>query len=560
MIDCSQDRYLPSAPRSRGCINCVARKTRCDGGQPTCRACEGRKQLCHGYRRKGLVFLNEGWRAPGVGSPNPPKTTSPAVHRARQGHRDPQARSSLERSHNGDGLALPRPIAMDPVEIYVSFFMAQFARDLPQEGQFFYQSCSRCFKLLLNKSASRTDPLEPYVAPMIVASEALVTGHFAKLNRSRGLLQESAHMYTTALTTLSVVLDEARLIGISSLREDDWLNLVVSCLMLTFWELAMNPDSTNWQNHVRGLASLIEGRGPAGMRTPAALQLAFSSRMLILLETISSKRPSFLAKKTWRDFRAFCAQPQLDSTLHPAIKRSEAELVTAIAGPRHILDFAVDHLITTSTLIAAFDEIRRNGYQPNHPLVGLDKVDNIQRTGLEILDRMETTLASVQRMSEAGSSRPPTQSGFAQDALSEKADNAVTKIGPSSREFLVYNLTSLCRTSVMSLRLLMLDVIDIKGERDFGSAYEHRAALISHVEDVLNSIPHSSQESVFGVAPVCFVPAFRVAATVLEKEAAIVSAGLDSEIDLDKYNRMAEALRGHLKFVASQKIPIKIDI
>jgi len=47
-------------------------------------------------------------------------------------------------------------------------------------------------------------------------------------------------------------------------------------------KLAMHPDGTAWQKHVRGLASVIEGRGPQGFQSPTSLELVALLRMLVV--------------------------------------------------------------------------------------------------------------------------------------------------------------------------------------------------------------------------------------------------------------------------------------
>ncbi len=51
-------------------------------------------------------------------------------------------------------------------------------------------------------------------------------------------------------------------------------------------KLAMNPSGTAWQKHVRGLASVIEGRGPHGFQSPNSLELVALLRMLVVSTTI----------------------------------------------------------------------------------------------------------------------------------------------------------------------------------------------------------------------------------------------------------------------------------
>ena len=211
---------LRSVPRSRGCITCVSRKTRCgalqpslliraaanscvDGRRPACEACEKRKKICGGYRRGDFIFMNEGWRAPGVAAPE--KTTK---------------------------LELAKSIDPDPLPNYVCFFLAQFTINPPPEGKAMIESCHRYLSLLLMPSSLVDDN-----DPLPHAARALVMNYFGKLNASRQLVHDSVSAYVRALRSLSARVASIQRIGVDTLEEEDVMQTVFSCLFLTFWEV-----------------------------------------------------------------------------------------------------------------------------------------------------------------------------------------------------------------------------------------------------------------------------------------------------------------------------------
>jgi hypothetical protein len=124
-----------------------------------------------------------------------------------------------------------------------------------------------------------------------------------------------------------------------------------------------------------------------------------------------------------------------------------------------------------------------------------------------------------------------------------------------------YNLTSICRTAAMTLRILMCNLISQQGGagRD-RLLHQHRAALMVHAEAVLEAIPYSSRSEIFDAAPMCFVPAFRMAEAVLVRESNALRTELGMESELARCNDMTQLVRCHLDFVASKKIPVKIDV
>jgi len=171
--------------------------------------------------------------------------------------------------------------------IYVSFFLSQFTPDAPRTALVVIQNCRRYLGQLLDRPLpSGNQNNATYFHPVTDAAEALVMTYFGKLHGSDLLIRESLGSYTRALKSLYLKLGEVQPIGLGSLEEDEWTRLVFSCIFLTFWELAMNPNGTAWQKHVRGLAKVIEGRGPQGFRSPNSLELITLLRMLVVSTVI----------------------------------------------------------------------------------------------------------------------------------------------------------------------------------------------------------------------------------------------------------------------------------
>jgi hypothetical protein len=228
-------------------------------------------------------------------------------------------------------------------------------------------------------------------------------------------------------------------------------------------------------------------------------------------------------------------------------------------GPKHYLDFILDHLITISNLAAEFSD--RLTKTPS-----MFSLQRMEEEGKVVLQRLEPVLDSM--MAKIGGNI--TKGAATPETLAK---------GPFWGRPLEYNITSLCRTAAITLRLLIFDVIreqqqlvnppsmlimKPRCQEDAGNdgdprLREHRTALMCHVEAIVNVIPYSSDGSIFGVAPLCFVPAFRIAKVVLSRERAVLGVeGRDDEVE--KCLVTEAAIQRHLDFVASKKIPIKVDI
>ncbi len=519
--------------------------------------------------------MSDGWRAPGVasrptqsqrrsctegqGAPQmPPTPRSPVMH---EDCRDDDALS----------IVLSRPLTPEPVAIYVSFFLSQFTPNPPRALLPMIQNCRRYLGQLLDRpSPGGTESNMVCPHPAMDGAEALVMTYFGKQHGSDLLIRESIRSYARALKSFSLKLDEVQSIGLASVEEDEWIHLVFSCVFLTLWEvsgkpatcrswqmvchranmkgkLAMHPTGTAWQKHVRGLASVIEGRGPQGFRSPRSLELVALLRLLIvstaiplierrelshrqlrqLLESISSKRRTFLSREEWRAFRG--SRPGSAASAAKHIIQS-AEVV----GPKHYLDYLIGELVTISNLTADFAGLcdgdgATDGQNPRC----LVSTQSALSESLEILQRLETVLAHTLPSDKANLLGQP----------------------------LKHNLTSLCRTGAMTLRSLMCNLINQQGGVDRDRLLQlHRAALMVHAEAVLDAIPYSSRSDVFDAAPMCFVPAFRMAEAVLVKESNALQTEPGRESELARCNSMKQLVRCHLDFVASKKIPVKIDV
>ena len=229
--------------------------------------------------------MNEGWKAPGVAS----RTDDPG-------------------SHQPLIVAISKPIAQDPLNIYAAFFLSHFTRDPPPEGRVMLDRVHRCLGRLL--SPVRPPRPDTHGDPLAHAAEALVTTYFGKLNCSPQLVHDSTVPYVRALKSVSAQLAHFQRVGIGHIEEEEVMQLVFACLFLAFWEvgsipdsqslcsviviltlfsrskLAMSPRGTAWQKHVRGLATIIQWRGPLGFQAPLNLQV-----ITLVRAFMASERP-----------------------------------------------------------------------------------------------------------------------------------------------------------------------------------------------------------------------------------------------------------------------------
>jgi hypothetical protein len=280
MLFCGADHSLPSVPRSKGCVTCVSRKTRCgpsipaashvqvyiltilvvDGRRPTCRTCENRKQVCGGYRREQIVFLSEGWRALGVASR--PRTRSNTASANTNDDVKVSPRPTVDspslNTCSGTGassaevLALCRSPATDRSQLNVPYFVASFGTQPCQAlgalrtlfQHYFPMVSSRVFH-------SQESSLLP-TTPVVLAVDALAYGHFGTANTDPLSVRQSFQMYGRALQSMSAKVARMKRTGsgFQDLSDDDWQHFAFFCIVMAFWEVSY-PSSLAARHHIR---------------------------------------------------------------------------------------------------------------------------------------------------------------------------------------------------------------------------------------------------------------------------------------------------------------------
>lgn len=284
-----------------------------DGRKPTCEACERRKQVCGGYRRGEFIFLNEGWRAPGVASNRIATTKNKRATPARETH---QSGKLLAMQSSDDEVrlmgfeqlvVLPRAASFS--KIHISAFLTSFGSRPSQK----LGSLSYLFRQHLpSASISQYSPQKLQfnsITPVILAVDALVSCHFGMANADTALIQRGCEVYGRALQSMSAMLAGTDFadVDFQSISEEDWGQIAFFCLVMTFWEVStrsplswhtmlchgwnnhwltkqmkMSAIARNWGGHVRCLAAAIAQRGNSHAYSESNFRLLASSRVLLV--------------------------------------------------------------------------------------------------------------------------------------------------------------------------------------------------------------------------------------------------------------------------------------
>lgn len=258
MLICGTDRSLPSVPRSKGCLTCVSRKTRCgpfyreprasfdadnlvaDGRRPTCRACENRKQACRGYRREEIVFLSEGWRALGVASGARSKIKKPdSTNGSALLSSNSPTLTCSEFDKTDVHLVFYLSPAIDRSHLHIAFFLASFGTQpfqaLSSIGHLFRHYLPLVSSNVLDGHECSLSPS----TPVVFAVDALAHSHFGTANADPVSVRRSFHSYGMALQSMSVRLTEMKRgdSDLHNISEEDWQHFAFFCLVMAFCEV-----------------------------------------------------------------------------------------------------------------------------------------------------------------------------------------------------------------------------------------------------------------------------------------------------------------------------------
>ncbi|KAL3418828.1 hypothetical protein PVAG01_09049 [Phlyctema vagabunda] len=123
--------------------------------------------------------------------------------------------------------------------------------------------------------------------------EALAAMFFAKAHNLQHISTEALKLYSEALSTLRSMLCDP---------ENVWkFETLASLTTLCMYELVAFRAGQEWNQHARGLARLIELRGPWRHKTLPEKSVFLENRLILLSRAIVSRQTSFLSQKVWKE-------------------------------------------------------------------------------------------------------------------------------------------------------------------------------------------------------------------------------------------------------------------
>ncbi|KAJ3526805.1 hypothetical protein NM208_g11011 [Fusarium decemcellulare] len=534
MLAQGKDGSLPSVPRSKGCLTCVSRKTGCDGRRPTCRACEARKQTCGGYRRDQVVFLNEGWRSLGVAASKSRGTNSNNISTAQSAPNSPAPTTCSETpgTNRTTSLALYSSPDIDRTNLHIAYFLASFGtRPCQALG-----SLGHLFRYYLTMISSNNlhqrhqESLSSPTTPVLYAVDALAYCHFGTANADSASVRRSFDMYGMALQSMSARTTRMNRAGSDfyHISDQDWQHFAFFCLVMAFWEMKMSPASRNWEDHLRCLAAAILLRGPDQLYSKTNYQLLASSRMLIVLQTLSAREPN-----DWQQ----CSP--IRSAWLDEVKLALGEAQLPNFSHDYDLYHGVDALMTDVTTIVSttsqFDQLLRDrstaiAEDSSQRLVHLhNKVEIILSQNESRLARWRTKVCEISLSSWLSYHQDTVTDPIADEFWNSMIGSNVRSCFDTVltfRTMLEYHSVTLYWTVIMSLRLLLSDMLAFMARIGMDGIHpsirdkieDHRMQLMKYALNVLQTICYATHAENRAVGPFVVTTAFQLTHAVLERE------------------------------------------
>ncbi|KAH8898781.1 hypothetical protein GQ53DRAFT_759030 [Thozetella sp. PMI_491] len=379
-----------------------------------------------------------------------------------------------------------------------------------------------------SKATTRPKPAE---------TDALARTHFGRVNGDRTREEEGIRIYASALRCMSKRVPEILGDTAGVLPEQDWHDLVFSCLLMAFWELfeTMSSRPKTLHNEPQRLHLLYRASGkplyPAGndfrdntesFSLPTATTPPDSFEVVIkyLSET------SALRQKYYDLLDVWCDRGQKDLSV-PV--RSWCRSLTHLYHQGKSILQKVDQFLAL----------------PLHFMRALPLAFRIERwkdCGLP---------DHVQRAFRTATGDP--DSPFA----------TIIEFDDMEKNLLI----SLFWTTAITLRILLCDVLSsirtLAPHSDepgyHGVLRRHRAALLRYAQSICSSIPYMSLPQNLRISPFHYAPAFQLGHTVLARECHLLSLE-DAQAELERCCKMKDVVQEHLEWVSRKKILIRVDL
>lgn len=335
----------------------------------------------------------------------------------------------------------------------------------------------------------------------------------------------------------------------------------------------MNPTSTNWQHHVRALATTIETPWWQNIEN---LPFLSATRLFIvgyfyptciypnladvapkIFERLSTRQATFFAKRPWQAALVY----QDAENIHMAWETKFSS--NAVSGPQECFDSILGDLTNISYLMGNCDEMQE------HKRTGQfirNEFPSLHGTIAATLRRIETVASYYETWCQV---IPKNQWNMVSSGDESDSKRCLSKTSVLGQEELFsslygfqnieeYALLDLCWTAAIALRLLLCS-IEARTPNQVNTINNHRKILMQSVERILSSINYGSLRQNKETTPFFFAASLNMAIGVLKSECEALHRD-DATYGLQRCLEMKETAEKHLELVSRMKIAITLDV
>ncbi|KAL2859921.1 Zn(II)2Cys6 transcription factor [Aspergillus lucknowensis] len=354
---------MVGVPRSKGCQTCLQRRVRCDLTQPECLQCSRRLMKCPGYQKR--------WKFSHHTSLSVKNDLRTRPQRPRNRFAQPRSTQLGCASDTIDERVEPnlvvRAFDLQGKEIFCSFLLASFPAQ--------FASCGG--RVDVNWMDYARQPVLDAPQALTWAFRSLATLHMGRTYHDGEKITSSRHMYSRSLNYLSDL--------ISDTRYQRGAETLATAILLNIYEMQDSLSPLSWLVHARGLASIIQLRGPEAHRTGFGITLLKSCRSILVSEAFVRGGRCFLDQPEWQTFLLEVADSESKSArgsqLGVLVDRAFIEITSC---PRWLME---TRILTEASLGSA----QSTSISP--------------RRLLERMVRSRDTLSNIQQQLEIGLSR-----------------------------------------------------------------------------------------------------------------------------------------------------------
>jgi len=213
--------------------------------------CEDLKQVCPGYQNANTLIADESRRSANIaesfywdGAKGTAAYPTASPYGIATASRGPWS-STARRQATGDFSVVPAswadpspvpPLSQDPMTVYVAFFLSEFT--VPWDPV--RRELLKWYAVVLNPYPGTVGDDHGNGGPMILAAAALAEGHFGKLQRHKGVVQQNYQTYGRALTSMTRMLSKFQQVPVEKRDGLEWRTLMMASSLLMLWEVCIS--------------------------------------------------------------------------------------------------------------------------------------------------------------------------------------------------------------------------------------------------------------------------------------------------------------------------------